>query len=681
MPQLTQKNKTVAVESSLGEDVLILISMSGTEELGRPFQYELQLVSEQPDKVDFNAIVGENMTVRMTLADGETRYFNGFVSQFSQVRWDGSVTHYRATLVPWLWFMTRTADYHIFQEMTVPDIIKQVFRDRGFSEFEESLTGTYRTWEYCVQYRETDFNFVSRLMEQEGIYYFFKHENGKHTLVLADSPSAHEPITGVSPVPYYPPAKQRRDEECLTDWVVRQKIQPTAFELNAFDFKAPAKALVVKTMIEREHAAADGEIYDYPGPYTESGDGEIYSRIRIEELQAQFEISYGESDARGIITGGTLTAGKLPVEDQNKDYLITAVSYKITSDQNLAAENQRGSSDTDSNADSDADQLFFCRFQAIAAANPYRALRSTPKPTIQGPQTAFVVGPDGDEIHTDEHGRVKVQFHWDRYGKADENSSCWIRVAQTSAGKKWGGMTLPRIGQEVMVEFLEGDPDRPIVTGRVYNGSAKPPYDLPANKTISTVKSNSSKGGAGFNEIRFEDKKDEEQVFVHAQKNLDIRILNDRFETTLNNRHLVVEVDKFEHVKNNRNEKVDNDHLEEIGNDRNLKVAGKEALETTGSRSLKVVDDVIEEFGANHSEVVTGDLYLKADNICIEALTNVTIKVGDSFIAIESGGIKIGTGGDVVVDGGGAVDVIAGGNFTIEGGGSGTISASAVDIN
>jgi type VI secretion system secreted protein VgrG len=289
-------------------------------------------------------------------------------------------------------------------------------------------------------------------------------------------------------------------------------------------------------------------------------------------------------------------------------------------------------------------------FTAIDSAQPFRTSRITPKPVVQGPQTAMVVGPKGEEIHTDKHGRVKVQFHWDREGAADENSSCFVRVSQAWAGKNWGAIALPRIGQEVIVDFLEGDPDHPIITGRVYNEINKPPYDLPNKATISTFKTNSSKGGEGFNEFRFEDKKGEEQIFIHAEKNMDIRVKNDRFETIGHDRNLVVENDKKEHIKNERHEQVDSHHMEKIGADRNLKVEGKEAKEVTGSLSLKVGDDVIQEFGANHSEQVSGDCYLKASNIIIESTTNVTMKVGQSYIAIESGGIKIGTTGTIELE-------------------------------
>jgi type VI secretion system secreted protein VgrG len=320
--------------------------------------------------------------------------------------------------------------------------------------------------------------------------------------------------------------------------------------------------------------------------------------------------------------------------------------------------------------------VFSCTFNAMDAGQPFRPSRITPMPTIAGPQVAVVVGPSGEEIHTDEYGRVKVQFPWDRQGMKDDNSSCWIRVSQNWAGKNWGAMIIPRITQEVIVEFLEGDPDRPIITGRVYNADNMPPYDLPDNKTMSTMKSNSSKEGQGFNEIRFEDKKGEEQIFVHAEKNQDVRVKNDSFEWIGNNRHLVVKKDQIEHVENNRNEKVDADHKEEIGKDRNLKVKGKEAKAVDGSLSLTVGDDVIEVFKKNHSEETTKDYYLKADNIVIEGMTNVTVKVGDSFIAIESGGIKIGTSGDIALEASGNIEQTAMGDVSLKATGNASVKGT-----
>lgn len=653
-----QKNRFLAISTNLGEDKLLLERFSMSEQLGRLFQIEVDLASTETG-VKFEDIVGTNATVRLELPDKKTRYFNGFVSRFvqgsQQPRGQVNYAQYRATLVPWLWFLTRTADCRIFQKKKVPDIIEEVFKTHGFKDYKLNLTGTYTEWEYCVQYRETDFNFVSRLMEHEGIYYFFEHDNGKHNMVLGDSGSAHAPYPGYDSMNYRPRAHQHEEtSETVSDWIIEQEVQPGTYVLSDFYFQTPAAPIVVNDTVARKHAASSFEIFDFPGEFEVRGDGEAYAKLRIQELQAQHEILRAQATVRGVATGCKFTLKGHPRADQDREYLITGASYQA----NVSA--------YESGNAGKGEEFFSCAFTAMAAAEPFRAARITPKPVVQGPQTAMVVGKKGEEIDTDEFGRVKVQFHWDRYGKVDENSSCWLRISQPAAGKGWGAISLPRVGQEVIVDFLEGDPDRPLVTGRVYNATTATPYKLPDFKTVSAFKSNSSKGGQGFNEIRFEDKKGEEQVFMHGEKNLDIRIKNDAYEFIGNERHLIVKKDQVEHVENNRSETVDADHMEKIGKDRHLKVVGKEAKAVDGSLSLTVGGDVIEVFKANHSEQTTNDYYLKADNVVIEGMTNVTIKVGGSSIAIAADGIALKTDGLVKIEASATMDLKSDAPMTIQ---------------
>jgi len=608
-----QSYRLPAIATPLGDDVLLLVRFHGKEQLGRLFEFELDLVSEN-HTLAFADIVGKNVTIRLSKANGDTRYFNGYVSRFAQVRNPGRLARYKATVSPWFWFLTRTADCRIFQNKTVPTIIKEVFREYGFSDFEDRLSGTYREWEYCVQYRESYFNFISRLMEQEGIYYFFRHENGKHVLVMADSPSAHQPLPGYGEIPYRAPGHAFEPER-ITDWTVEQAIQPGGFALNDFDFKDPRKSLRTASQITRPHDRAEYEVYDYPGEYVEFNEGEVAAKVRIEELQAQHETFVGESDAHGIAAGSTFKLTEHPRPDQGREYLVTSAIHLFVSDEFDSAGEPAGKV-----------PLYTCRFTALDARQPFRAPRTTPRPLIRGPQTAIVVGKQGEEVWTDEYGRVKVQFHWDRYGKADENASCWIRTAHVWAGKKWGGMYIPRIGQEVIVEFLEGDPDRPLITGRVYNGTAMPPYDLPANKTMSTLKSNSTKGGDGFNEIRLEDKKGSEQIFVHAEKDEDVRVKNDCREWIGRDRHLVVKRDQLElvegdlheQVKGDRNEKVDGSISQQTGVDWQHKVGQKQAVEAGTEIHLKAGQKVV-----------------------IEAGVQLTIKASGGFVDIGPGGVTI----------------------------------------
>lgn len=626
---IVQSQRQIALATPLGKDVLALRRMEGSEALGRMFQYHLDLMSSD-DTVRHQELLGENVTIRLALNDGGQRFFNGHISRFVMLGYEGHFAHYEATVVPWLWFLSRTADCRIFQHKSVPEIITAVFREHGFTDFEDTLKESYRAREYMVQYRETDLSFVNRLMEHEGIYYFFRHENGKHTLILADSSDCHSPCPGYEQIPYYAPGVDVvREQECLWSLRTAQEVQSGAFALNDFDFTAPKKSLRCVSSEAREHTMADFEYYDYPGAYYETAEGDAYSRIRIEELQTEHEVVHGEGDPRGLLLGGLFELTSYPRNDQNREYLVVATNYNIES------------TAFETGASANAGPDYQCQFTAIDAKTPFRPRRVTPKPVVQGPQTAIVVGKSGEEIWTDKYGRVKVQFHWDRYGKADENSSCWIRVSEPWAGKKWGGIHLPRIGQEVIVECLEGDPDRPIITGRVYNGATMPPYDLPGNQTMSTVKSSSSKGGGGFNELRFEDRKGEEQIFIHAERNQDIRVKNDTYEWIGNERHLIVKKDQIEKVDNDRHENIARDHFEEIGRDRHVKITGKEAKSVDGNQSRTVKGNAAETFKKNHSEQVTQNYYHKAMGTVIEASTGITLKCGSNSIVIDSAGVTI----------------------------------------
>lgn len=645
----TQKHRIAAVNSILGEDVLLLGRMTVKEQMSRVFECHLDLFSEKRD-IKLADVLGTNMTVRFELPYQQgTRYFNGLVTRFS---YEG--THnvrygfYRAELSPWLWFLTRTSDCRIFQNKTVPDIIKEIFREQGFSDFKDALSGSYREWEYCVQYRETDFNFVSRMMEQEGIYYYFSHENGKHILVLSDNVGSHSEFPKYETVPYFPPdIHAHRERDNLSEWFVDQSVQPGAYVLNDYDFTAPRKSLRAVLNRPKSHALSGFEMYDHPGEYTQLGDGNSYSKIRLEELLAQHEVAVGRGDAAGLAAGYLFSLTGCPREDQNRKYLIVSALHEIESDEYQTLTSAPVS-----------DKPYRGEITAIDAQAQYRAPRVTPKPMVQGPQTAIVVGPAGEEIYTDPYGRVKCQFHWDRYGQANESSSCWIRVSQLWAGKQWGAMNIPRIGQEVIVDFLEGDPDQPIITGRVYNGINMPPYELPAKATTSTLKSNSSKGGAGFNEIRLDDTKGSEQVFVHAERNQDTRVKLDAFEWIGNERHLIVKSHQFEKVegkkhltvKGDQNEKVDGavslkvggDQKEEIGGDQHLKVGSRQNIKAGGTISMDAGMDLQQKVGMKHAVDAGMEIHLKAGmTAVIEAGVSLTIKVGGNFININPGGVFI----------------------------------------
>ena len=508
--------QAITVTSPLGPGKLIFRTMKGREELGRLFELRVELFSEDP-KIKLDKVLGQSLTVTIEFTDQRKRYFNGDVVEFRQVTQTVDKYYcYEALLRPRLWFLSCTSDCKIFQKKSAPDIIKAVLDDHGITDIKKSLSRTYNEREYCVQYNETDFDFVSRLMEEEGIYYYFEHASDKHTLVLADSLSAHQKIDGESTTPFSL-RKAGYSNDLVYEWELSQQVLPGTYAHTDYDFTKPRTDLKSQSKITRTHGRAGLEIFEYPGEYTQTSDGQVIARTRIEELQTDWEVARGKTNTKAFACGKLFKLKDHKRDDQNREYLLVATNYDLRMETTTAAGTQAGQ------VDADMGIYFDCSFEAIDSQRPFRTECTTPRPIVQGPLTAIVVGKSGEEIWTDQYGRVKVQFYWDRYGQKDENSSCWLRVAQVWAGKNWGGINLPRIGEEVIVDFLSGDPDQPIVTGRVYNAEQKVPYDLPANQTQSGLKTRSTKEGDAekFNELRFEDKKGEEQVYFHAEKNFD----------------------------------------------------------------------------------------------------------------------------------------------------------------
>ncbi|WP_394353064.1 type VI secretion system Vgr family protein [Metapseudomonas otitidis] len=605
------------VSSPLGGDVLLLDRLDGHDELGRLFDYELELVSEDHN-LQLDALLGKPMGVSVELPDGGQRYFHGIAARCSQSSGTGQFAGYRVTLRPWLWLLSRTSDCRIFQNKTVPDIVKQVFRDLGFSDFEDALTRSYREWEYCVQYRETSFEFVSRLMEQEGIYYYFRHEQSRHVLVLSDAYGAHTTAPGYGSVPYYPLEDQMRERDHVYDWHLAREVQPGSLALNDYDFQRPSARLEVRSSISRSHSNAEHPLYDYPGEYVQTGDGEQYARNRIEAIQTQYERVQLRTNARGLGAGHLFKMTGYPRADQNREYLIIGARYAV-------------SQEAYESGSTGGTLQFNSSLECIEARQPFRPMPTTIKPIVQGPQTAMVVGPKGEEIWTDQYGRVKVHFYWDRHDQSNENSSCWIRVSQSWAGKNWGHIQIPRIGQEVIVSFLEGDPDRPIITGRVYNAEQTVPYDLPANATQSGIKSRSSKGGtpANFNEIRMEDKKGAEQLYIHAERNQDI----------------VVENDETHSVGHNRTKSIGNDETARIGQDRLRAAKRHDTLVVGGAKSDSVSTRYLIEAGA------------QIRLVCGQSVVEFN---ADGVINISGTAFNLFTAGNTAIDTGGRLDLNSG---------------------
>lgn len=625
-----QNTRLASVSSPLGDDVLLLYRMTGTEQLSRLFEYDLELLSDK-DNIAIKELLGKSMTVKLTLAEeGSHRYINGIVTKISQLGMLGGLYYFRATVQPKTWLLSRASNCSIIQKKNIPDIIKFILDKHGVTDVKMKLQGTYKEREYCVQYRETDLNFINRLMEEEGIYYWFEHGSSSHVITLCDAMTMHEKTTGNSSVVYFPQTNEgRRKEEHIYEWNLSQEIQSGAYVLNDFDFETPSTDLKSKSSIPGSHAEANKEIYDYPGEYTKTSDGNQYAKVRMEELRARHENITARGNARQLATGSKFTLSEFPRADQNREYLI--VSTQIVLQNN----------EYESLGISDSPEPYQCTCSVLSTEYTYRPPRLTPMPIVQGVQTAKVVGPSGDEIHTDKYGRVKVQFHWDRDGQKNENSSCWVRVAQIWAGKNWGAMHIPRIGQEVIVDFLEGNPDYPIVTGRVYNAEQMPPYELPANMTQSGIKSRSTKGGSSdnFNELRFEDKKGEEEIYLHAEKNFTRIVEND-------------DVHKIGFDK-----KDPGDQKVEIYNDRVVSLEkGKDQLTVKeGNRiaEIKMGDDQLTvnqgnrkaeiKTGNDDLKIAMGNLSVKADlgSIAEEAMQAIELKVGQSSIKIEQSGITI----------------------------------------
>jgi type VI secretion system secreted protein VgrG len=625
----TEKDRFLNLQTHLGDDKFLLREFTGNEGMSRLFHFHLDMLSEDAS-ISFDDMVGQNVSFSVRLADtSKARYFNGYVSDFQQLPGEERLTRYKCEVVPWLWFLTRTADCRIFQNKTVLQIVKQIFGDLGFTDFDDQTRGSYDPWEYCVQYRETAFSFISRLMEQEGIFYYFKHENGKHTMILADSPSAIQPCAD-QPRAMLERTTGRgalREEDVVYGWRLAEEMRTGKFAFTDYNFETPSTSLAAEVTSQINQGGNQRfEVFDYPGEYEKRGEGDAWVKLRIEEEEAEHSVVTGDSDCRGFISGYKFELYGHERRDQNGSYVLTSLTHTA----------EEGG--FYSGAGSTSDSTYSNTFTAIKATIPYRPPRVTPKHMVNGVQTAVVVGPSGEEIYSDKYGRVKVQFYWDRRGTMNENSSCWVRVAQPWAGKGWGFITIPRIGQEVVVSFLEGDPDRPLITGSVYNAQQGVPYALPDKQVMSSWRSSSSKGGGNSNEIRYDDTKGKEQFYVHASYDHDMLVDHDRKETIVNESHHLIKGDHFERSKKDRHVYVDQNLNEKVGS----------------TFSLNIGTNKQEKVGQNWAMDAGMEIHLKAGmKTVIEAGTQLTLKVGGNFIDINPGGVFI-KGTMVMINSGGS---------------------------
>jgi type VI secretion system secreted protein VgrG len=656
MADYSQADRIMRVETNLGDDVLLLESLSGEEGLSMPFLLTLGLLSERSD-LKADDLLRSEAVIYLELPGGKERPIHGIIRRFVQLGQteNGEFTRYRAEVVPWLWFLSLSADCKIFQEKSVLEIVEQVFKDQGCSDFRIKCVKSYPKREFCVQYRETHLSFVSRLMEEEGVFYFFEHSGSKHTLVLADDGSAVKQCEVQSTARIAPQPSALHEEDIVFSIESEHAAHAGTVTLRDFDYLKP-------TLNLESSVSGDGteEVYDYtfPGNLITPNDGDRLARLVLEEREQWRELVRGESTCRSFQSGFHFDLEGHYSRSVNKKYQLVQVRHSA---KNGAYHTQQGQAETE----------YRNSFIAIPHKTPFRPQRVTPKPVVQGSQTAIVVGKSGEEIWVDKHGRVKVQFHWDRDGKKDENSSCWVRVASGWAGRGWGFIQIPRIGQEVIIDFLEGDPDMPLITGRVYNGGMDPPYALPANQTQSGVKSRSSKGGGtdNYNELRFEDKMGEEEILIHAEKDLLIEVENDETHN--------VEHDRITTITNDETRTV------EEGNDAVTITKGKQTLDIKqgdqivtlgqgdqkvtlnsgnqtltlkmGNRTvtldkggetvrLKMGDQKTQlDMGNQTTDVKMGNVTTKAalGKVSEEAMQGIELKVGQSSVKIDQAGVTI----------------------------------------
>jgi len=616
---------------------LVFDGLEAVESLGRPFLYNLD-VSSSKTTSDLISLLGSKVTVSFSTTSGTTRYFNGMLTRIVYGGLVGGASRYHLELRPWIWMLTRIHDCKIFQNMAPFDIITQVCRDAGFSDFADKRQNQAGSTvlDYCVQYRESSLDFVTRLMEQYGIYYYFEHTSDKHTLNFADDPNSH---TALSAAIQY----QRQMTELRTvadhiwEFAADLRVQPGTYTYRDYNFTTPSADLTAKSMKQGSHEYGTSEIYDYPGIYDTAANGQKLTDVRIQEIAARRQTFTGSTNARALLCGCRFTLSNAVDTALNAEYLVIATITHFGMGESKSSAQVKGEL-TDS---------YTCSFQAIPGATPFRLERQTSVPLIRGPQTAKVVGPSGQEIYTDQYGRVKVQFFWDRVNPPDETASCWIRVSQIWAGAGWGSNVIPRIGQEVIVAFLEGNPDRPIITGCVYNANNTVPYPLPDNATRSTVKSNSSLGGGGSNELRFEDKKGSEEVMFHAQY--------DYNKTVLHNETVTITQDHTTTVQQgNRSVTVsqgNNSATISTGNDSLTVSSGNHSITiSAGSSSVTAAQSITLQVGGNSIKIDTSGVTITATQVSVQAQASLSAQ-GASVSVNAQADMSLQAGGPLSVQG------------------------------
>jgi len=657
--EIMQELRLLELKTPLAANTLVINGLAGAEVISDCFHFTLDLLAERDAKIKPKDLLGKAVSVSMLDSDNgeEKRYFHGIVNHFSQGSRDERFQHYSVEVVPWLWFLKLKTDSKIFQDKTVVEIIKAIFDHLKSSfpdvSYRDETMGSHIPLDYCVQYRESDFNFVSRLMEHGGIFYFFEHSSDQHTLVLADSNSSIKTIPGTSTVLYHEGGFGER-EGIIGCWEEQIEVRSGKYTFRDHHFQLPTKSLEVTEQAKDSSLPRSLEVYDYPGRYAlrfknpdqrlgeVEKEGEKLVRIRMEEEELPAHIFVGESNRRNLLSGHKFALAKHFSADGQ--YSIISLEHSVRQHPDYIS------------GQSVPGNPYENKFVCVATDTPIRPIQVTQKPVIPGPQTATVAVKSGEESWLDKFGRVRVQFHWERKGKNSETSACWVRVAQPWAGASWGAHFWPRVGQEVVVEFMEGDPDRPIITGSVYNAANMPPYTLPENYTRSGIITRSSKGGGSknFNELRFEDKTGQEQIFINAEKDMDHRVEHDHRVFIGANQHLIVkanqteliEGNKDEHVKGAHVEKIDANASRDVGGDHKEKIAGKMSVQVGGAQHQTV--------GSVYTLQAGDEIHLQAGSkIVIEGGMEVSIKGAGGFVDIGPSGVTI-QGSLVTINSGGS---------------------------
>lgn len=643
----TTTNPEATFICTLGDDALLFRRMQGSEELGRLSEYRLELL--RPSKLPkFKAeqLLGTSATVKLLLTNGQHRFINGWITAVELGGAIGRFDIYRLEMRPWLYHLTLGADCRIFQDMTAVDIIKKVFGDYGNAQFEVKVTGAQRTRQYCVQYRESDFDFVSRLMEEEGIFYYFKHENGKHTMLLCKGSTGPVPLVVPKLAWSVVQTGGQLREDIIRQWRLTQQVGSLKFTHDDYDHEAPSTKLEKSTSRTAKYSSpGDLEVYDWPGKYAFPGDaaknateGQGGARLEVDRYETAHIVATAETPCRSV--GAGMTFGFTDHPDK-ADYLITAVNFTFDRGDHEATEQSMGTG-------------FSAHLRLVPKAVPYASPAFTPRAIVRGPQTAVVVGPAGEEIHVDKFGRIKVQFRWDRVGKKDADSSCWIRVATPWSSKGFGMISIPRMGDEVVVDFMEGDPDRPLIIGSVYNAENMPPYALPGQKTVAGIRSRStlSGGATNFNELRFDDKKGSEYVWLQAEKDF----------------HRLVKNDATDEIGRDNQLEIARDHKGSIGRSYDMSVGKTATIKVATDVHVDVGGDTSISTGAAYGLTVGSDLEMTAGgSAAINAGNTMDINSGAAMQISAGATLHVKAGAGMIIDAGPMLALKAGAGIVILG--------------